>query len=179
LGFDSDFLVIFLFVVFVGFCWVLGLGWVGVVKGLVLGFLVFLFFVFMAGLDFVVHRVLYGYGLRFSFGWAGFYWFVFGCVFVVFGLVVGFVYWLGSGGGLRGFRVGFGLFFSVLLLFFGGFVDVLWFVFWGGGLPGGGVVWWWMPWFWLFGFWDSFAQLVLLVFVFVVVVLFWIWILCS
>jgi hypothetical protein len=157
-----------------GFVW-----WVGLrLKGLGLGFLVFLFFVFMAGLDFVVHRVLYGYGLCFSFGWAVFYWWVFGCVFLVFGGVVGFVYWFGSDGRRGSVAVGACLFLSVLLLFVGGLVDVLWFVLWfvlwGGGLPGFGVVWWWMPWFGLFGFWDSGLQLVLLGLCCGVVVLVWV-----
>jgi len=66
------------------------------------------------------------------------------------------------------------LFLSVLLLFVGGLVDVLWFVLWGGGLPGFGVVWWWMPWFGLFGFWDSGLQLVLLGLCCGVVVLVWV-----
>ena len=151
----------------------------GVLRGLVLGFLVFLFFVFMSGVDFVVHRVLYGDGLRFSFGWALFYWCVFGCVFVVFGVVVGFVYWLGCGRGWRGVRFGVCLCLSVCLLFFGGFEDVLWFVLWGGGLPGVDVVWWWVPWCWVLGFWNSVCQVVLLGVVFVVVGVFWVRILNS
>jgi hypothetical protein len=145
-----------------------------VLRGLVLCVLVFLFFVFMAGLDFVVHRVLYGFGLCFSFGWAVFYWWVFGCVFFVFSGVVGFVYWFGSGRRRRDVVVGFCLFLSVLLLFVGGLEDVLWFVLWGGGLPGGDVVWWWVPWFGVFGFWNSGLQLVLLGFVGVVVGLVWV-----
>jgi hypothetical protein len=36
-------------------------------RWLVFCLLVLLFFVFMSGLDFVVHRVLYSYGLRFSY----------------------------------------------------------------------------------------------------------------
>lgn len=127
-----------------------------------LGFLVFFFFVFMSGLDFVVHRVLYGYGLRFSFDWAVFYWWVFGGVFLVLGGVVGFAYWVGSGRVRRDFWVGVCLFLSVVLLFVGGLEDFLWFVLWGGGLPDVGVVWWWCGWCWLFGFWNSFWHLVLL-----------------
>lgn len=110
-------------------------------RGFVLCFLVFLFFVFMSGLDFVVHRVLYGYGLRFSYDWAVFYWGLYGSVFFVFSVVLGVIYWLGSGRSWKGVKVGFGLFLSVCLLFLGGLQDVLWFVFWGGGLPGFGVVW--------------------------------------
>jgi len=137
-------------------------------------FLVLVFFVLMSGLDFVVHRVLYGYGLRFSFDWAVGYWVVYWCVFVVFGVVVGFVYWLGSGRSGRGVRVGLGLGLSVFLLCLGGLQDVFWFVFWGGGLPGDGVVWWWVPWFGLFGFWDSGLQLWLLLVMFGVVCLVWV-----
>ena len=43
-------------------------------KGLVLCFLVFSFFILMSGLDFVVHGVLYDYGLCFSHDWAVPYW---------------------------------------------------------------------------------------------------------
>jgi hypothetical protein len=149
------------------------------VKGLLLCFLVFSFFVFMSGLDFVVHRVLYGYGLRFSYDWAVNYWVVYGCVFLVFSVVVGFVYWLGSAKSRRNAKVGLGLSLSIFLLSLGGLQDVVWFVFWGGGLPQDGVVWWWMPWCGLFGCWNSGMQLCLLVFVFGVVGGFWIWILDS
>ncbi|MGQ9507022.1 MAG: hypothetical protein ACUVTB_04070 [Candidatus Bathycorpusculaceae bacterium] len=72
---------------------------------------------------------------------------------------------------------GFGFVFECFLLSLGGLQDFLWFVFWGGGLPGGDVVWWWVPWFGLFGFWDSFLQLVLLCGVFFVVVCFWVFVL--
>lgn len=143
-------------------------------RALVLCFLVCLFFVFMAGLDFVVHKVLYGFGLCFSYDWAVFYWAVFGCVFFVFSVVVGFVYWFGSGKSRRDVGVSFCLFLSVFLFFVGGLVDVFWFVFWDGGLPGGDVVWWWMPWCAVFGFWNSVLQLVLLGGVFVVVGLVWV-----
>jgi len=148
-------------------------------KGFALCFLVFLFFVVMSCLDFVIHRVLYDYGLQFSYGWVVLYWWVFGGVFLVFSVIIGFVYWLGSGKSQREFRIGFGLFLSLCLFFFGGLVDVLWFVFWDGGLPGNDVVWWWMPWASVFGFWNSTAQFSLLTVVFVVIMLFWIWILRS
>jgi hypothetical protein len=104
--------------------------------------LVLLFFVFMSGLDFVVHRVLYGYGLRFSYDWAVVYWVIYGCVFFVFSVAVGLIYWLASRRSRRDVKIGLGLFLSVYLLSLGGLQDVFWFVFWGGGLPGDGVVWW-------------------------------------
>jgi hypothetical protein len=66
-------------------------------KGFALCFLIFMFFVLMSGLDFVVHRVLYGYGLRFSFDWAVFYWNVYSGVFFAFGVAAGFVYWVLAG----------------------------------------------------------------------------------
>lgn len=131
----------------------------------------------MSGLDFVVHGVLYGYGLRFSFDWAVFYWNVYGCVFFAFGVIAGFVYWLGSKRSWKDVKVSLGLFLSVCLLFLGGLADVLWFVFWGGCLPSDDVVWWWTPWFRIFGFWNSFVQLILLFGTFVVVVLLWFFVL--
>jgi hypothetical protein len=150
-----------------------------VFKWLLLCFLVFLFFIFMSGLDFVVHRVLYGYGLRFSYDWAVGYWVVYGCVFFVFSVVVGFVYWIGSDKRKRDVKVSLGLSLSVFLLFLGGLQDVVWFVFWSGGLPGDIVVWWWMPWFEVFGSWNSSLQLCLLASMFAIVGVFWIWILVS
>ncbi|MEM0120844.1 MAG: hypothetical protein QW688_05325 [Thermoprotei archaeon] len=135
--------------------------------------LVFLFFVLMSGLDFVVHRVLYGYGLMFDYDWAVFYWSIYASVFFAFGVIVGFVYWLGSNRSFVDVKVSFGLFLTVCLLFLGGLADVLWFAIWGGGLPGDDVVWWWTLWYRFLGFWNSFAQLALLFGVFVVVVLFW------
>jgi len=146
-------------------------------KCFALCFLVFLFFVLMSGLDFVVHRVLYGYGLRFSFDWAVFYWNFYASVFFVFGVVAGFVYWLGSDRSRRDVGISLGLFLSVCLLFLGGLADVLWFVFWGGGLPGDDVVWWWSPWYRIFGYWNCFNQLVLLFGVSIVIVLFWVFVL--
>jgi hypothetical protein len=98
-------------------------------------------------------------------------------VFFVFGGVAGFVYWLGSNRSRRDVGISLGLFLSVCLLLFGGLADVLWFVFWGGGLPGDDVVWWWSPWYRIFGYWNDYCQLVLLFGVFMVVVLFWVFVL--
>jgi len=148
-----------------------------VLKSLALGLWIFLFFVFMSGLDFVVHRVLYSYGLLFSFDWAVVYWGVYGCVFFVFGVVIGFVYWLGSGRSRRDIKISLCLFLSIVLLSCGGLADVLWFVFWGGGLPAADVVWWWMPWYTILGFWNSVLQLGLLCGVFLTIATFWILIL--
>jgi len=97
-----------------------------------------------------------------------------GFVVFVFSVVVGFVYWLGSNKSRKDAEISLCLFLSVYLLFLGGLEDVLWFVFWGGGLPSCDVVWWWMPWFGIFGFWNSAAQLFLLGVVSVVVGLFWV-----
>lgn len=95
-------------------------------------------------------------------------------LFFGFAVAVGFIYWLASDRSRRDVKVGFGLFLSVFLFSLGGLQDVFWFVFWGGGLPGDGVVWWWMPWFRVFGFWNSGLQLCLLVSVFAVVGLVWV-----
>lgn len=78
----------------------------------------------MSGLDFVVHRVLYGYGLRFSYDWAIVYWVLYGCVFFVFSVAVGFIYWLASDRSRMDVKVGFGLFLSLFLFSLGGLQDV-------------------------------------------------------
>jgi hypothetical protein len=139
--------------------------------------LVFTYFTLMAGLDFVVHHLLYDYGLRFSYTWASFYWFTFGSAIMMFGCITGFAYWFGSQKTSYDVKVGLGLSLSVCLLSLGGLEDVLWFVLWNGGLPKADVVWWWMPWCRLFGFWNSESQLGLLTIVSVVICLFWIQIL--
>lgn len=133
----------------------------------------------MAGLDHVVHNVLYGFGLRFSFEWATLYWSLFGSVFLVFGLILGFAYWLGSGGSRRSLLVGMGLFLSVCLLFLGGLEDIIFYLVWGGGLPSRDVVWWWMPWYRIFGFWNSSLQLCLLFGVSMIACSFWVFVVQS
>lgn len=148
-------------------------------NGLALCSLVFLFFVCMSGLDFVVHRVLYDYGLRFSYSWANFYWAIFGCVFAVFSFIAGFVYWLCSSKMSKDLKISAGLTLSIFLFYLGGLEDVLWFVLWSGSFPDVGVVWWWMPWFGIFGFWNGVCQLLLLSMVCLFVCGFWVWALRS
>jgi hypothetical protein len=133
----------------------------------------------MSGLDFVVHRVLYNYGLQFSYGWASFYWLVFGSVFAVFSFAVGLVYWLASNRMPRDLRVSAGLTLSIFLLSLGGLEDVLWFVLWNGSFPDVGVIWWWMPWFGIFGFWNGVCQLILISIACLFVCVFWAWALHS
>jgi len=137
-------------------------------------FSIFLFFLFMSGLDFIVHKVLYNYGLQFSFEWAHFYWWLYGCTFLIFSGVVSLIYWLSSNKSGRDFKVCLGLFLSIILLFWGGLTDVLWFIFWDGGLPSNDVVWWWMPWYAIFGFWNSLLQLALLCSTVLVTCLLWV-----
>lgn len=143
-------------------------------KGIVFSLFVLLFFVFASGLDFVVNSVLYDFGLEFSFSWALQYWFFYNGILFCFGFVISLAYWFGSDKTAKNFRVALALFLSIVLLVLGGLPDVLFFVFWGGGLPDGGVEWWWIPWYGLLGFWNSYSQLVLLSVTFVVVILLWV-----
>jgi hypothetical protein len=147
-------------------------------KSLLLCFLVLLFFAFMSALDFIVHRVLYNYGLVFSYEWATLYWIVFGSIFLIFAFLIGFIYLMSSNAkNQKDLRVAVGLSLSICLMFAGGLEDILFFVLWDGGLPGDFTVWWWMPWCGLLGFWNSACQVYLFGVVSVVVVLLWIWIL--
>ncbi len=143
-----------------------GFGLVGFdagLKGFVLSFLIFMFFVLMSGLDFVVHGVLYYYGLQFSFDWAVF---LLECLHLR-------VHCLCGGCGLC-ILVGFWQkperFESEFMFVFEYLPVVFWRL---AGLPPDDVVWWWMPWYRLFGFWNNFAQLALLSFVFGILFLFW------
>lgn len=128
----------------------------------------------MSGLDFTVHRILYTYGLSFSYDWAILYWGLFGCVFLVFSAIVGLAYWLASSRSRKDAHVSIGLSLSIGLLFCGGLEDVIWFTFWGGGMPSCSVMWWWTPWCRMFGHWDSSCQLCLLSVVLAAIVLSWI-----
>ena len=145
-----------------------------ILRGVVLILFLFVFFVIASGLDFIVNRVLYNFGLKFSFGWAIPYWLLYDGLFLIFGVSVSFAYWLGSNRNHKNVKFTFYLFFSVVLLIFGGLVDVIFFIFWGGGLPDFSVVWWWTPWYALLGFRNSLLQLLLLSAVTLIVVLMWI-----
>jgi hypothetical protein len=128
------------------------------VKAGLLAVLIFLFFVLISRIDYIVHDVLYDYGLNFSYEWANSYWFAYNSIFLVFSAVVVAAYWLGSNKTRSDLKVSAALFATISLLALGGLEDILFFVLWSGGLPSVNVVWWWAPWISITGTWNSLIQ---------------------
>ena len=118
------------------------------------------FFCLMSRMDFIVHNLLYSYGLRFSYEWANVYWATYSSLFVVFSMIMGATYWLASNRNAKDKRVSLAIIATVNVLVIGGLQDIMFFVFWSGGLPPNNIVWWWVPWNSLFGTWNSFKQVI-------------------
>jgi len=83
------------------------------------------------------------------------------------------MYWLGSNKTAKDLKFSFGLATTVILLLIGGLQDVMFFVFWDGGLPPNDVIWWWVPWQHLFGTWTSLMQLAFSIATLSIIVLLW------
>ena len=118
------------------------------------------FFCLMSRIDFIVHSILYGYGLEFSYEWANAYWATYSGSFVVFSVTIGSTYWLASNRDASDKRFSLTIIATVNVLMIGGVQDIMFFVFWSGGLPPDNVSWWWVPWTYLFGTWNSFMQVI-------------------
>ena len=112
----------------------------------------------MSRLDFIVNSRLYDFGLIFSYEWANSYWLAYDLAFVVFSVMIGYIYWFGSPKKACDLKVVVALLVTINLLAIGGLGDILYFVFWAGGLPTGDVVWWWSFWNGVFGTWNSVMQ---------------------
>jgi hypothetical protein len=128
-------------------------------KATVFALLILMFFCFMSRIDYTVNGLLYNYGLRFSYDWAIQYWITYGSTFVVFSVILGWAYWFGSNKTTRDLKVSFALVATVNFLALGGLQDIMFFVFWSGGLPPANIVWWWVPWERVLGTWNSLTQI--------------------
>jgi hypothetical protein len=128
-------------------------------KAILLAILVLSFFCLMSRMDFVVNSTLYGYGLRFSYDWAREYWVTYNAIFVAFALAVSCAYWFGSNRTRKDMKFSIALLITIVLFTLGGLQDLMFFVFWAGGLPPSNVVWWWAPWTNLVGTWNSMIQI--------------------
>lgn len=132
------------------------------------------FFCLMSRIDFIVHRTLYHYGLKFSYEWANEYWITYTATFILFSVVMGLMYWLSSNKTAKDLKISFGLIVTINLLMIGGLQDVMFYVLWAGGLPPNNVTWWWVPWARLFGIWNSLTQVILTVFASSITAFLWI-----
>jgi len=129
-------------------------------KGVAVAFSIFLFFCLMSRIDFIIHETLYNYGLQFSYDWAADYWVIYTATFVAFSIIISLMYWLGSNKSVGDLKFSLTLLATVNILMIGGLQDIMFFVFWAGGLPPNDVVWWWIPWSGLFGTWTSLMQII-------------------
>jgi hypothetical protein len=114
----------------------------------------------MSRIDFIVNGILYNYGLTFSYEWALGYWITYILIFVIFSITVSFIYWFGSNKTLRDQKISIALLITINSLMVGGLQDIMFYVFWAGGLPPNHVVWWWIPWTQILGTWTSLHQVI-------------------
>ncbi len=142
-------------------------------KGFAVAVSIFSFFCLMSRIDFIVNNILYGYGLQFSYVWANEYWTTYTCTFIAFSLAIGLVFWLSSGKTIRDLEISIGLIATVNLLMIGGLADIMFYIFWSGGLPPNGVNWWWISWSHVFGIWTSSMQIHLFIMVLSIVLVLW------
>jgi hypothetical protein len=63
-----------------------------VLRGLAAALLIFAFFCIMSRIDSIVHRTLYGCGLRFSYEWASGYWPCYDVCFILFSIIITVMY---------------------------------------------------------------------------------------
>lgn len=123
--------------------------------------MVFLFFFLMSRIDFIVNGVLYSFGLRFSNAWYFGYWTSYVAIYVLFSVILSATYWVGSCKANRDIKVAISLFLSIIFLVIGGLQDIMFYVFWAGGLPPNNVNWLWIPEIGLVGTWNSQDQIFL------------------
>ena len=98
----------------------------------------------MTQIDFIVHNVLYQYGLNFSMEWASSYWTMLGSVFILVSALIVITYLMGVQEiNKRSLSTGLLLGFSVYVL--GVNLDLLWFTAFLRELPALSEHWWWMP----------------------------------
>lgn len=129
-------------------------------KAIGLASLTILFFAIMARVDYVVHAMLYGHGLEFSYDWAYQYWLAYDTLFVVFAASIAVTYWMGAQKTHRNKKIAAAIFITISLFTLGGFEDLLYFA-WSGALPAADETWWWSPWINVFGTWNSIMQIAL------------------
>lgn len=130
-------------------------------KGVLVALSLFSFFCLMSKIDFIVHGILYDYGLQFSFEWAIDYWIVYTVAFVVFSVIVSLMYWLGSKKAMKDLKFSIALLVTVNILMISGLQDAMFYILWARGLPLNDVVLWWAPWFHIVGTWTTPMQILL------------------
>ena len=130
-----------------------------ILKGVALIILILSFFCLMSRIDYIVHGILYDYGLIFSYDWAIGYWVTYNLTFLAFSIIVSFSYWFGSNKTVKDLKFSIALLVTINALMIGGLQDIMFFVFWAGGLPPNNVVWWWAPWRYVLGTWTSVTQI--------------------
>lgn len=117
-----------------------------------------LVYICLTAIDFIVHNILYDFGLRFSYEWADPYWVALAMSFFVIAGLVTVVYWISDTPKKSTATL---LFFTVFGTYVAGLLDVLFWVLFDRSIPSG--VLWWSPWHRIFGInWMAQHQLALL-----------------
>jgi hypothetical protein len=128
-------------------------------RNLVIWFaIIFAFYLVLTKIDLVVNYDLYQYGLQFDLRWAQPYWICLGLCFWLLAILSVASYWLESRDKNKFLCILIAL--TVMIPFYFGFEDVLWFL-WRGQFPGVDVVW---TWIWLNDFfppWTTEKHLIL------------------
>jgi hypothetical protein len=132
-------------------------------KGFAAAISIFSFFCLMSRMDYIVHGILYRYGLQFSYNWANEYWAIYTSLFVFCSIAMALMYWLGSNKTSKDLKISIGLLATINILMIGGLQDLLFYTLWGNGLPPDNIIWWWTPLSHYFGTWNSSMQVALTV----------------
>ena len=126
------------------------------------------------GIDYIVHRQLYSYGLVFSFDWAIPYWIALTVLFITVGFQTSASYWVSRRETARNKATGAMLGLTVIWVYIGGYIDLLWWVF-DRSFPPTDLEWWWSPFHWALGLdWRTGDQLVYTLVMTIILAILWV-----
>lgn len=117
--------------------------------------LIQMFLFFMTSIDYIVHHVLYKYGLIFSYNWANTYWILLFLTFQSVALLAAVTYWLNREHPRK--LTVFAIWMTITAEHLGCFLDTLWFIIQyiiTGSFIGWTTNWWWMFQSRIIGFWN-------------------------
>lgn len=125
------------------------------------------------GLDHLVNSTLYQWGLEFGIEWFLAYGAWFTLIFVAITGAIATVYWFSTDDNKRSRFTQFAIVITIMSLWIGGFLDILWFMM-SGAFPPFDAVWWWMPFYWLFGIeWTLVHQIIYTTVWFILLIVIW------
>ena len=130
--------------------------------------------ILITGIDFIIHEVLYNYGLRFDYTWANLYWIILTALFWAVAAVGTSAYLIDREKVSK--RKTLAVFITLLTEYYGGWLDTVFFIIerlrrgtWGNAFNN----WWWHPYSSWFGHWDLNSNLVLNTVTFISLIALW------